>query len=162
MELEAERRPDLAAGFVARYAEASGDFGLYGVLDFYLSYRAWVRGKVAAFVAVDPTRPRRGPEATPATRRGAGFGLARAFAGTPVDRPVPDRRPGGMIGSGKSTLAAALGRALAVPVLGSDRARAKRWPGWRRPERGDARAVRARGRRRDVRRGAWPTPRPSC
>jgi aminoglycoside phosphotransferase family enzyme/predicted kinase len=121
MELEAERRPDLAAGFVARYAETSGDFGLYGVLDFYLSYRAWVRGKVAAFVAVDPTAP---AEARRHARDEAGrrFGLARAFAGTPVDRPFLIA-VGGMIGSGKSTLAAALGRALAVPVLGSDRIR---------------------------------------
>ena len=55
MELEAARRPDLAAGFLARFAEASDDFGLYGVLDFYLSYRAFVRGKVAAFLAADPT-----------------------------------------------------------------------------------------------------------
>ena len=121
MELEAEHRPDLAAGFVARYAEASGDFGLYGVLDFYLSYRAWVRGKVAAFVAVDPTAP---AEVRRHARDEAGrrFGLARAFAGTPVDRPFLIA-VGGMIGSGKSTLAAALGRALAVPVLGSDRIR---------------------------------------
>jgi hypothetical protein len=37
----------LAAGFLARFGEASDDFGLYGVVDFYLSYRAWVRGKVA-------------------------------------------------------------------------------------------------------------------
>ena len=121
MELEAERRPDLAAGFVARYAEASGDFGLYGVLDFYLSYRAWVRGKVAAFVAADPASP---AEVRRHARDEAGhrFGLARAFAGTPVDRPFLIA-VGGMIGSGKSTLAAALGRALAVPVLGSDRVR---------------------------------------
>ena len=45
-----------------RFAEACDDFGLYGVVDFYLSYRAWVRGKVAAFVAADghaePRRPR--------------------------------------------------------------------------------------------------------
>jgi aminoglycoside phosphotransferase family enzyme/predicted kinase len=121
MELEAERRPDLAAGFIARYAETSGDFGLYGVLDFYLSYRAWVRGKVAALVAGDPAAP---AEARRLARAEAGrrFGLARAFAGTPVDRPFLIA-VGGMIGTGKSTLAAALGRVLAVPVLASDRVR---------------------------------------
>jgi aminoglycoside phosphotransferase family enzyme/predicted kinase len=121
MELEVARRPDLAAGFVARFAEASDDFALYGVLDFYLSYRAWVRGKVAAFVAADasadaPLRARKREEA----RRD--FALARSFVGSPLDRPFLVA-VGGMIGSGKSTVAAALGRALAVPVVGTDRTR---------------------------------------
>ena len=135
MELEAFRRPDLAAGVVARFAEASDDFGLYGVLDFYLSYRAWVRGKVAAFVAADPAmaadvRQRARDEA------GRRFGLARAAAGPPLDRPFLIA-VGGVIGSGKSTLARALGRTLAVPVIGSDRTR-KRAAGLDPSDRGDA------------------------
>ena len=121
MELEAAGRPDLAAGVVARFAEASDDFGLYGVLDFYLSYRAWVRGKVAGFVAADPGTP---PAVRAAKRSEARrcFGLARAFSGTPLDRPFLIA-VGGLIGSGKSTLAADLGRELAVPVVSSDRTR---------------------------------------
>jgi aminoglycoside phosphotransferase family enzyme/predicted kinase len=121
MELEAAGRPDLAAGLVARFAEASDDFGLYGVLDFYLSYRAWVRGKVAAFVASDPSA---GGELRAAKRVEAHrcFGLARASAGAPLDRPFAIA-VGGLIGSGKSTLAADLGHELAVPVVSSDRTR---------------------------------------
>lgn len=121
MELEAAGRPDLAAGFIARFAEASDDFGLYGVLDFYLSYRAWVRGKVAAFVAVDPATPGeiRAAKRTEARRC---FGLARSSSGRPLDRPFLVA-VGGLIGSGKSTLAADLGRELAVPVVSSDRTR---------------------------------------
>ena len=121
MELEAARRPDLAAGFLARFAEASGDIGLYGVLDFYLSYRAFVRGKVACFVAADPTAGAalRAEKREEARRH---FGLARSLAGAPLDRPFLVA-VGGMIGSGKSTLAAALGRSLAAPVVGSDRTR---------------------------------------
>ena len=85
MELEAARRPDLAAAFLARFAEETDDFGLYGVVDFYLSYRACVRGKVAAFLASDATaetalRARKRDEA----RRQ--FALARSFAGAPADR----------------------------------------------------------------------------
>jgi uncharacterized protein len=121
MELESEDRPDLAAGLVARFVEASDDFGLYGVLDFYLSYRAWVRGKVAAFLAVDPSTPL----ALSASKREEArhfFGLSRAFSGTPLDRPFLIA-VGGPIGSGKSTLAAELGRELAVPVVSSDRTR---------------------------------------
>jgi aminoglycoside phosphotransferase family enzyme/predicted kinase len=121
MELEAARRPDLAAGFLARFAEASDDFELYGVVDFYLSYRAWVRGKVAAFLTHDPTadgwlRARKREEAR------AQFALARSFAGVPADAPFVVA-VGGMIGSGKSTLAAVLGEAMAAPVVGSDRTR---------------------------------------
>jgi aminoglycoside phosphotransferase family enzyme/predicted kinase len=121
MELEAARRPDLAAGFLARFAEESDDFGLYGVLDFYLSYRAFVRGKVAAFLAGDAAaepelRQRKREEAR---RR---FGLARSFCGSPVDAPVVILVTG-VIGSGKSTLAAALGRELALPIVSSDRTR---------------------------------------
>ena len=78
MELEAARRPDLAAGFLARFAEESDDFGLYGVLDFYLSYRAFVRGKVAAFLAADAAAE---PELRARKREEARryFGLARSF-----------------------------------------------------------------------------------
>lgn len=121
MELESAGRPDLAAGLIARFAEASDDFGLYGVFDFYLSYRAWVRGKVAAFVAVDPSTPfeLRGPKRDEAHHF---FGLARSFSGRPVDRPFLIA-VGGLIGSGKSALAAVLGRELAVPVVSSDRTR---------------------------------------
>jgi hypothetical protein len=119
MELDAVKRPDLAAGFLARFPEASDDVGLYGVLDFYLSYRAWVRGKVAAFLAADPTTS---PDVRTSERAKARrlFGLARSFSGVPVDRPFLIA-VGGVIGSGKSTLAAALGRELAVPVISGGR-----------------------------------------
>ena len=121
MELECAGRPDLAAGLIARFAEASDDFGLYGVLDFYLSYRAWVRGKIAAFVAVDPATS----FAMSASKREEArhfFAFARSSSGPPLDRPFLIA-VGGLIGSGKSTLAAELGRELAVPVVSSDRTR---------------------------------------
>ncbi len=82
MELEAAGRPDLAAGFVARFAEASDDFGLYGVLDFYLSYRAWVRGKVASFLAADPADAVRRSASRSGEEARRCFGLARSFFGT--------------------------------------------------------------------------------
>ena len=53
-ELDARSRSDLAESFLAAFARESGDYDLYGVVDFYLSYRAWVRGKVASFLAADP------------------------------------------------------------------------------------------------------------
>jgi predicted kinase len=136
MELEAAGRPDLALAFLARFAEASDDFGLFGVIDFYLSYRAWVRGKVAAFLSSDPSadahlRARKRDEAR------CDFALARSFSGVPVDAPFVIAI-GGMIGSGKSTLAAALGRELAAPVVSSDRTR-KAMAGLGATDRGDER-----------------------
>jgi aminoglycoside phosphotransferase family enzyme/predicted kinase len=121
MELEAARRPDLAAGFLARYAEAASDVDLYGVLDFYLSYRAWVRGKVAALVARDAgvETALRAAKREEARRL---FGLARAAAGRPLDGPFIVA-VSGLPGTGKSTLARALGEALAAPVVGSDQTR---------------------------------------
>jgi uncharacterized protein len=56
MELTARSR-DLAERFLAAFVLASDDHDLYGVVDFYAGYRAWVRGKVAAFLAADPSTP---------------------------------------------------------------------------------------------------------
>jgi uncharacterized protein len=119
MELLAAGRADLAKGLVARFAEESDDYALYGVLDFYLSYRAWVRGKVAAFVAADAATGAEARAAKEAQARRC-FDLARAAA--EPDAPFLIAVCG-LIGSGKSTLAEALGRRLAVPVVSSDRTR---------------------------------------
>ena len=120
MELEAARCPDLAAGFLARFAEESDDFGLYGVVDFYLSYRAWVRGKVAAFLASDATeeaalRTRKRDEA----RRQ--FALARSFSGAPVDAPFVVA-VGGIVGKRQEHAGdgAGTGAGRAGGQLGSD------------------------------------------
>jgi hypothetical protein len=121
MELDARSRADLAEGFLAAVARELDDYDLYAVVDFYLSYRAWVRGKVAAFLAADPSTE---PEKVERKRREASrlFALARTYAG-----PRPGVRAvvavGGLIGAGKSTLAQALARRLGVPVLDSDRTR---------------------------------------
>jgi uncharacterized protein len=135
MELDAARRPDLAATFLARFAETSDDFGLYPLADFYLSYRAWVRGKVAAFVSADVgvAADLRASKRTEARRH---FALARSFSGRPIDSPFVVAVTG-VVASGKSTLAAGLGRELAAPVVATDRTR-KAVAGLAATERGDA------------------------
>jgi aminoglycoside phosphotransferase family enzyme/predicted kinase len=121
MELTARSRVDLAELFLAAFAQESDDHDLYGVVDFYAGYRAWVRGKVAAFLAADPATP---PEK--ATRKAEEarllFGLARSYTETRPEAP-PVIAVGGLIASGKSTLAESLGRAAAVPIISSDRVR---------------------------------------
>lgn len=114
-------RADLAESFLAAYAAASGDYDLYRVVDFYQSYRATVRAKIAALLAA-------GPELETAARERAD-GEARRHLLLAL---ACERRPflpaglvavGGVIGSGKSTVAGAIAAATSAPVVEADRAR---------------------------------------
>lgn len=121
MDLAWHGRVDLAERFLARYARESSDFGLYSVVNFYESYRAFVRGKVASLLANDEA-------ASPSTRARARLEARRYFMlALAHERPplVPPRvvAVGGMIASGKSKVATAIGTILSAPVLSSDRTR---------------------------------------
>jgi aminoglycoside phosphotransferase family enzyme/predicted kinase len=121
MELEAAGRGELAAYVLSRFAESSGDYGFFPLVELYVGHRAWVRAKVACFVAADPGTP-----AEKAMRKQSEaatlFSLADALT-----RPRPKGGPlfvvAGMIGAGKSTVAAALGLARRAPVISSDATR---------------------------------------
>ena len=121
MDLAWHGRVDLAERFLARYAQISNDYDLYSVVNFYESYRAFVRGKVATLLAADV-------EASAGARERARrearryFMLSLAFERPPL---VPPRLVvvAGMIASGKSRNAAVVGELLAAPVISSDRAR---------------------------------------
>ncbi|MDH4228339.1 MAG: AAA family ATPase [Nitrospirota bacterium] len=52
MDLDARGRPELGARFLNLYLEHSGDYAGLALLPLYLSYRAWVRAKVAALTPV--------------------------------------------------------------------------------------------------------------
>lgn len=121
MELDARNRRDLAAAFLGAFAQDANDHDLYAVLDFYLSYRAWTRGKVAGFLADDPATPA-DKAARKAGEARALFALAESYSRGPA---APDLviAVGGLIGAGKSTLAGALGQSLSLPVIVSDRVR---------------------------------------
>lgn len=54
MDLDYRGRSDLGRHLIQRYVDRSGDGGVYGVLDFYKCYRAYVRGKVDSFRLDDP------------------------------------------------------------------------------------------------------------
>ncbi len=121
MDLAWQGRVELAERFLASYARISNDYELYSVVNFYESYRAFVRGKVATLLAEDAeasvdARERARQEA----RRY--FMLSLAFERPPL---MPPRIivVAGMIASGKSRTAAVIGELLAAPVISSDRAR---------------------------------------
>ncbi|MFW6051689.1 MAG: AAA family ATPase [Myxococcota bacterium] len=125
MDLAYEGRVDLAEHFLAAYAREAGDYDLYGLVDFYESYRAYVRAKVSSILAADE-------EADAATRERAG-GRARRYYLLAL---AAERRPlmepavvavGGLIASGKSTVADRLSLVLGAPVICADRTRKELW-----------------------------------
>lgn len=121
MDLAAHGRVDLAEAFVAGYAREADDFDLYELLDFYESYRAYVRGKISAMVASDPS-------IGDAVRSEADAQARRYF----LLALSADRRSllspaliavGGLIASGKSTLAGRLASEMSAPVVDTDTTR---------------------------------------
>jgi aminoglycoside phosphotransferase family enzyme/predicted kinase len=122
MELEAAGRGELAAYVLSRFAESSGDYGFFPLVDLYVGHRAWVRAKVACFVAADPGTPaekviRKQSEAATL------FSLADALTSPRPAGGGPLFVVAGTIGAGKSTVAAALGLARRAPVISSDATR---------------------------------------
>ena len=115
MDLDFRGRRDLDADLLTAYRAAAGDDpGLDVLLPFYKLYRAWVRGKVDSFLAVDPDAdPGARAEATALARRY--FNLALGYLVAPQLLLTC-----GLMGTGKSTLAAALARATGARVLRSD------------------------------------------
>jgi uncharacterized protein len=105
--------------FLAWYASESDDHDLYALVDFYESYRAYVRAKVSAL----------GMDSAPLSERAQREAEARRYfllalaSERPPDSPPRLLAVGGVIGSGKSSLARAIAAELALPVLSSDRIR---------------------------------------
>jgi predicted kinase len=118
MDFERLGRADLAEMLLGAYARASGDFELYLLVDFYESYRAYVRGKVASILAGDSqveltVRARAAKEA----RRC--YVLSLSEGRTSLLRPAVVA-VGGVIAAGKSTIARSLARMMSAPVVDAD------------------------------------------
>ena len=121
MDLCFHRRPELAELLLAYYAEASQDYDLYRLVDFYLSYRAYVRAKVTAMLEDDPEQS--GEVRQRLEQQARRYFLLAEAAGRPPLQPPFLLVIFGHIAAGKSTLAAQLGETLTAPVLSSDRMR---------------------------------------
>jgi aminoglycoside phosphotransferase family enzyme/predicted kinase len=136
MDLAYRGRPRLAARFLRVYAAARDDFDLYRVVDYFVSYRASVRAKVAALAAADS-----GIEASQreAATRSAGRHLALAVRSLGRSSRGALVLLAGVVGTGKSTAAATLADAGEGVVIASDRVR-KSLAGLAPEERGGARA----------------------
>lgn len=120
MDLEFLGHARLAERLVMQFVEATGDRGLEGVLGFYLSYRAYVRGKVDGIKLRQPEVDRAEKERL-RSRVIRYFELAHAHARR-FHRPLLVS-VGGLSGSGKSTLAWLLGARLGSEPIRSDEVR---------------------------------------
>lgn len=113
MDLERLDRPDLAARFLAAYAEHADDTWPASLEHHHVGYRFQVRALVNAV---------RAEQGEPGARDESARLLAAAHEHLESGR-VRLVLVGGLPGTGKSTLAAALGEALGATVLRSDEMR---------------------------------------
>lgn len=120
MDLNWHERRDSSEALLAAYARESGDYDLYSVVDFYQSYRAYVRGKVSLILERQAKSEEGRLRAAALARQY--YLLAEACMREPLDRPQLVA-VGGMIASGKSTVATRLGELLQAPVVQTDRVR---------------------------------------
>ena len=106
--------------FLRSYAREIDDFDLYAVVDFFASYRASVRAKVASLAALDAAiDPAQRARASESARRHLDLAvktLAPRGAGSLV-------LVGGVVGTGKSSVAAELADTVGGVVIASDRVR---------------------------------------
>jgi aminoglycoside phosphotransferase family enzyme/predicted kinase len=122
MDLERHRAPSLAAVFLNRYLEETGDYAGLRVLRFYAVYRAMVRAKVAGIRACQPgigAEARRAEEAQLA----ADVALAQRLARR--SRPALILMHG-LPGSGKSFVSRRLVESLGAVRIRSDVERKRR------------------------------------
>jgi len=117
MDLEHRELPHLGAYLITRYVEESGDDGIAGVLDYYKCYRAFVRGKIAAFTAADP--------AIDASERRRQRNRARRYFGQAYRYTGGTHRPPlvvvhGLMGTGKTAIASFLRERFGWHVLSTD------------------------------------------
>ncbi|MEY4549791.1 MAG: hypothetical protein RL685_5986 [Pseudomonadota bacterium] len=121
MDLAFHERVDLAERFLAAYAKSSQDHDLYTLVDFYESYRAYVRAKISALGLDAAARPaQQEPERQELEQQARRYLLLALASKRPFDSPPRLLALAGMIASGKSTLAAAIAEELPGIHLSSD------------------------------------------
>lgn len=117
MDLDFHGYPLLSADLAASYLDMSRDWPLFLLLNFYKSYRAYVRGKVISFRLDDPGISSEEKDSAQEEARRY-FRLAQHYA-KKLNRPALFITSG-LIGTGKSTIARAFSGALDLKWLSSD------------------------------------------
>jgi aminoglycoside phosphotransferase family enzyme/predicted kinase len=109
MDLDYHRQSLLSSDLASHYLRISRDWLLYLLLDFYKSYRAYVRGKVTSFRMEDRNISAQ-EKASSREEAGRYYRLSHTYA-LRMNRPMLVIT-GGLIGTGKSTIARSLAEAL--------------------------------------------------
>lgn len=117
MDLDFQGYPAYADQIGLRYAGTSEDGEILGLLGFYKSYRAFVRGKVEGFILDDPEISNTEKEAARQVAKDY-FQLSLAYLNPPP--PPVLVITVGLMGTGKSWLAYRLGKRLGIEPLRSD------------------------------------------
>jgi aminoglycoside phosphotransferase family enzyme/predicted kinase len=121
MDLAWHGRVDLAERLIASYAREADDYDLFTMIDFYESYRAYVRAKIATFLQADPAVPWDvQARARDDARR---YFLLALSANRRTLLPPALVAVGGVIATGKSTVAEWIASELGAPIVDSDRTR---------------------------------------
>ncbi|MBN2065891.1 MAG: AAA family ATPase [Candidatus Thermoplasmatota archaeon] len=107
MDLDYQNHPYLSSYLIHTYIEKSDDTGIFTVLNFYKSYRAYVRGKVIGFRLDDPTINDAEKQEIIATTNNY-YALSRYYASLFM-LTLTNKKPllfmvSGLTGTGKSTL----------------------------------------------------------
>lgn len=123
MDLDYHGNGAFSSPFLEEYCAVTGDRGIFGVLDFYKIYRAFVRGKVESLKLSSPDIPDREKidamgKAVRYFRLARGYIIRRRMAKSLIITC-------GLMGSGKSAAAAALGFELGIETVSSDAVRKK-------------------------------------
>jgi aminoglycoside phosphotransferase family enzyme/predicted kinase len=117
MDLDYHGEPLFSADLAFHYLRISRDWPIFLLLNFYKSYRAYVRGKVTCFRLDDPVISQ-AEKASALQEAGRYFSLSRHYA-QKLNRPALVITCG-LMGTGKSTLARSLSDALGWELLRSD------------------------------------------
>ncbi len=117
MDLDLRGYPAYSRRIARRYSQTSGDTGFGDVVDFYKSYRAYVRGKVLGFT-LDESEVSSSDKESAVRSASDYFSLSLSYL-------MPPPRPAliimwGLTGSGKSFLAGKLGSRTGIDSIRSD------------------------------------------
>jgi predicted kinase len=123
MDLDFHRHGEFAGPFLDEYCAVTGDTGVLQLLDFYKTYRAFVRGKVESLRLTD--KEIRQDDRELATKKAARyFRLARGYVIRNRMRQTMFITCG-LMGSGKSSMAEELALQLGIDRISSDALRKK-------------------------------------
>ena len=117
MDLDYHKQPLISADLASHYLTISRDWPLYLLLDFYKSYRAYVRAKVTSFRLDDPNISTETRSST--LKEARRYYLLSHYYAKRMNHLLLVVT-GGWIGTGKSTIARALAEALGWEWLRTD------------------------------------------